>query len=57
MTETFYIKPKPGLVVRDPITLDPLPPEGAEKPRNQYWLRRVSDGDVIETKRPKQPKE
>lgn len=47
--ETFFIEPtRPGLIVRDPVTAQPLPEAGAEKPRNSYWLRRVADGDVRE---------
>jgi hypothetical protein len=46
MSETIHIVPSPGLTVRDPETRTPLPPEGAEKPRNGYWLRRLQDGDV-----------
>ena len=47
--QTFKIKPKvKGQIVRDPITYKALKPAGEVKPRNSYWLRRVSDGDVIE---------
>lgn len=52
MTDNTYtlinIKPAhPGLVVRDPLTLQPLKPEGECKPLDGYWTRRYSDGDVI----------
>lgn len=49
---TFKIKPKQGVIVKDPETLVSLKPEGEDKPRNAYWLRRVKDGDclVIEPK-------
>ena len=46
MTVTIHVVPKPGLQVRDPETRQPLQPDGAEKPRNGYWLRRLQDGDV-----------
>lgn len=46
MSETIHVIPRPGLTVRDPDNRVPLPPEGAEKPRNGYWLRRLQDGDV-----------
>lgn len=46
MTDTIHVVPNHGLTVRDPETRTPLPPEGAEKPRNGYWLRRLQDGDV-----------
>lgn len=35
------------LVVRDPVTRRPLPPEGAEVPETTYWHRRLRDGDVL----------
>jgi hypothetical protein len=50
--DTLHIKPVGGLVVRDPITLAPLPEEGAEKPANAYWLRRLADADVESTPSP-----
>lgn len=51
--EKITIKPaRAGLIVRDPVTCEPLPAEGAEKPRDQYWLRRLRDGDVIEVDKP-----
>jgi hypothetical protein len=46
MSATIYLIPKEGLTVRDPDNRVPLPPEGAEKPRTGYWLRRLQDGDV-----------
>ncbi len=52
MSQTLYLIPKPGAVVRDPVTAAPLPPEGAEKPKTGYWLRRLHDGDVTEGKAP-----
>lgn len=45
--QTFKIKPKQGVTVKDPDTLVPLKKEGEDKPRNAYWLRRVKDGDCI----------
>ncbi len=41
--------------VPDPATGDPLPPEGAFKPRTQYWLRRIAHSDVTETAPPQIP--
>lgn len=47
--ETLFIKPaRPGLLVRDPISREPLPDTGAEKPRDTHWLRRLREGDVVE---------
>lgn len=47
----FTIKPKAGVTVKDPETLESLKTSGESKPRNTYWLRRVSDGDctVVDT--------
>lgn len=47
---TFKVKPKKGLLVRDPETREPLKAAGEEKPRDIYWLRRVASGDVEEVK-------
>jgi hypothetical protein len=41
------IYPKPGLIVRDPQTRQPLPAEGIEVSEdNTYWLRREREGDI-----------
>jgi len=42
----MFVKPAPGLQVRDPVTKFPLPPEGREVQPTSYWLRRVASGDV-----------
>lgn len=44
----IFIKPAPGLTVRDPDTLQPLPRDGAEVDRTTHWLRRLAAGDVVE---------
>lgn len=42
------VKPTtPGTVVRDPISMQRLPDEGAEVPDTLYWHRRVDQGDVV----------
>lgn len=41
------VKPKQGLLVRDPHTRQPLPPEGAEVPDTTHWRRRLASGDVV----------
>jgi len=41
------------LLVRDPLTMAPLPPEGAAKPKNGFWLRRLKDGDVVLARPPR----
>ncbi len=43
------VKPKKGLLVRDPITRQPLDEKGEIKPRNAYWLRRKLEGSVVIT--------
>lgn len=49
---TFKIKPKvAGSQVLDPISRKPLAAKGEEKPRNEYWNRRLLDGAVIEVKK------
>lgn len=48
MPSTFTIKPaRPGDVVRDPVSLKPLPTEGEPKTRSIYWQRRLAAGDVV----------
>jgi hypothetical protein len=44
----MLVKPAPGLKVRDPITKQHLPVEGALVPATAYWLRRLNDADVVE---------
>ena len=49
MSENRFLKPKAaGVLVRDPVTWQPLRDEGEWKPADQYWLRRIRDGDVID---------
>ena len=47
----IFIKPKKGLLVRDPITMHPLDAGGEEKTLNRYWLRRLLTGDVRKARR------
>jgi len=60
--EKVFLKPgRPGLIVRDPRTLKPLAEDGEEKPKTNYWLRRIRCGDAIvaaamKTSAPKQSK-
>ena len=43
----MFVKPAPGLVVRDPVTKFPLPAEGREVQLSSYWQRRLNSGDVV----------
>jgi hypothetical protein len=46
--QTIKVKPKKGLLVRNPETRIPLKEKGEDKPRNTYWLRRIKDESVTE---------
>lgn len=44
----MFIKPAPGVKVRDPRSRLPLPETGAEvSDTDTYWARRLVDGDVV----------
>lgn len=44
----MFVKPAPGLKVRDPVKKDLLPDDGREVPDvDLYWQRRLNDGDVV----------
>lgn len=45
--KTFFIKPAFSLIVRDPVTAEPLVEAGQKKFISSYWLRRLKDGDVV----------
>lgn len=50
----FKIKPaNKEIKVLDPETFQPLKAAGELKPRNEYWIRRLNDGSVIEVKEDK----
>jgi hypothetical protein len=42
-----FVKPAPGLKVRDPVSYKHLPTEGREVPEDVYWIRRLNVGDVV----------
>lgn len=51
---TIYVKPAQGGMVRFPG--EPrrvLLAEGEKVPASQFWLRRLADGSVVQTKQPK----
>ena len=49
--QTAWVKPAPGLKVRDPQTRIHLPSEGAEVTLDgkagTYWRKRIAAGDVV----------
>ena len=51
----MYVKPAPGLVIRDPDLHDHIPAEGRDVPLSDYWHRRVLDGDVVAATAPPAP--
>ncbi|EGJ50250.1 DUF2635 domain-containing protein [Desulfocurvibacter africanus] len=53
MSDTMFVKPsRAGLIVRDPTTKEPVPDEGRDVPRNSFWTRRLTGGDVVTAPRP-----
>jgi len=54
--DRMHITPREDRIVRDPVTRDPLPKEGALKPVTTYWRRRAADGDVTIAKPPRAAK-
>lgn len=48
----MFVKPAAGRQVPDPDKGGCLPPEGREIVPHQYWLRRLQDGDVVESSPP-----
>jgi hypothetical protein len=45
---TIFIKPAPGLKVRDPVTHRHIPAEGCEvSATDTYWARRIRSRDVV----------
>ncbi len=52
----MFVKPaRAGLIVRDPITLRPLPETGAEVPETSYWLLHMRDGAIVRCNPPAPP--
>jgi len=46
--EKIFVVPKTGLRVKDPASWQQLPEQGKWVPKNTYWRRRLTAGDVIE---------
>jgi hypothetical protein len=51
------VTPVDGKTVRDPSTMEPLPPEGRLVDNISYWQRRAKDKDVVMTLPPKPMRE
>lgn len=49
---TMFVRPADGLKIRDPETGNYLPETGQIVPRSSFWLRRLKDGDVVESTAP-----
>lgn len=44
----MFIKPMPGVLVRDPVSKELLPPDGRNVEKSGFWLRRLAEGAVVE---------
>ena len=53
--DKIFVKAVAGRSVRDPETKEVLNEAGEYKPRSGFWLKRIKQGDVVETKAPKTP--
>lgn len=42
----MFIKPMPGVLVRDPVSKELLPPDGRNVEASGFWLRRLAEGAV-----------
>ncbi|MEQ1320915.1 DUF2635 domain-containing protein [Acinetobacter guillouiae] len=49
----MYVIPKKGSLIPDPVLHDFLPVQGRDVEKNNYWIRRLRDDDVVEGKPPK----
>ena len=47
MTMIYICPAHPELIVRDPLTMLPVPLAGQQVPHNSYWGRRLRDGEVV----------
>ena len=43
---TFYVRPVGDYLITGPATGEPLPKDGAQVEKNNYWLRRLNAGEV-----------
>ena len=57
MSQNIFVRPAFSdehqcvLKVRDPLSGEPLPKDGAWKSDNEFWRRRIRDKDVIDDTR------
>ena len=51
--DKIFIKAVNGRSIRDPDTKELLSESGELKPRTGFWLKRIKQGDVVESKAPK----
>lgn len=42
----MFIKPMPGVLLRDPVSKELLPPGGRNVVESGFWLRRIAEGAV-----------
>lgn len=43
----MFVKPKAGMIVRDPLHYTPIPAEGRNVPDISYWHRLIGQGDLV----------
>jgi hypothetical protein len=49
----MFVRPVPGVKVRDPYTRLHIPETGIEvSETDTFWARRLADGDVVPAERP-----
>lgn len=53
----MFVRAKPGLKIRDPLTKLLIPDEGCEVVESAFWHRIINDGDaeiVVKSEAPKE---
>lgn len=43
----MFIRPMPGVLIRDPVSKALLPPEGRNVEASGFWHRRLAEGSVV----------
>lgn len=54
LPKKVFVKNIPNGLIRDPITLRHLKPEGEWKEADRFWLRKIHLNEVIECEPPKE---